>query len=939
MNTLKNAILNGLYDSKYQGHELLSPKLLENKQEERIWQTIRQELLTCNSFTWAVAFITEDMLVPFKAVMEDLAKKQVTGTLITGSYLGFNKPKVFRELLKIPNLKVEVIENNFHAKGYLFRHDDYEIVIVGSANFTRSALLNNCEWAVKVSGKQNAALVKQVHASLDQLEEQTESLTQDWIDEYEKTWTKPAAPVKMKKSVQIVPNQMQKAALKQLQALVDEGQQKGLVVSATGTGKTYLGAFAVKAFRPKKFLYVVHREQIAKKALASFRKVIGGKKEDYGMLTGNRQDLGAKYIFATVQTLSQMHVLQKFAKNEFDYILIDEAHRSAAPSYQRVLDYFTPQFLLGMTATPERMDEKNVYEIFDYNLAYEIRLKDALEEKMLTPFHYVGVEDYEADGEVIDETSALSNLTSEKRVEYILHELDYYGYCGEKPRGLVFCSRIDEAKRLAEEFTKRGYDAVALTNNDSEKTRQDAVTSLENGEIQYIITVDLFNEGVDIPSVNQVIMLRNTQSSIVFIQQLGRGLRKYPGKDYVTVLDFIGNYKNNYMIPLALNHDVSLDEDRARREVKLPQFIDVSTINFTQLASEKILQSLEKIKLDSMKQLRSSYKELKQKIGRIPLLGDFLRYGSMSPLVFAKNNIVGNYAQFLQKMGEDIELSKYQDQVLTFLTKELLPGKRPHELMLLKQLVENGAVARDEFVKKLQTAGVYVDTAVLDSVENILDLDFFAVKSGKTTKKAQYGNLPLIQTDLLEYRLSVELKAALEDDVFLKLFKDVLDTGLELNKQYDNKKQFTLYKQYDRKDVCHLLNWPLDVSAPMYGYRVDEAETPIFITYKKDSAEKRNAIYHNDLVDGQTLHWYTRTPRHMDSQEVQRLLQPGMKIHVFVKRSDAAGKEFFYLGEANIVRDSVKEELLGEKKKPAVGMDLLLKHPLENSMYELLFED
>lgn len=938
-NTLKNAILNGLYDQKYQGHELLGPKLLENNQQEKIWQTLRQELLTCNSFTWAVAFITEDMLVPFKAVMEDLAKKKVTGILITGSYLGFNSPKVFHELLKIPNLTVRIVEDNFHAKGYLFKHDDYWTAVIGSANFTRSALLSNYEWAVRISGRQNASLVKQIQAGLNELDEKSQNLNEAWIVEYEKYWTRPVSSNYAKKSTQVNPNEMQKAALQELQTLVDNGEKRGLVVSATGTGKTYLGAFAVKKFQPKKFLYVIHREQIAKKALKSFYKVIGGAKSDYGMLTGNEQNINAKYIFATVQTLSQPHVLDRFSKEEFDYILIDEAHRSAAPSYQRILQYFTPDFLLGMTATPERMDEKNVYEIFDYNLAYEIRLRDALEEKMLTPFHYVGVEDYEANGEIIDETSNLSHLVSKKRVDYILHELDYYGYCGDKPKGLVFCSRVDEAKKLAEEFTQRGYNAIALTNNDSETARQRAIDSLEKGKIQYIITVDLFNEGVDIPAVNQIVMLRNTQSSIVFVQQLGRGLRKYPGKEYVTVLDFIGNYKNNYLIPLALNHDVSLDKDTARREIKLPQFIDVSTINFTQVASEKILQSLEKVKLDSMKQLRSSYKELKQKIGRVPLLYDFLQYGSMSPIIFTRNNIVGNYAEFLQKMGEDLVLSKYQNQILTFLTKELLAGKRPHELLLLKELLCKAAISKENFIKELQAHGAYVDNSVLDSVENILNLDFFAVKSGKTTKKAQYGNLPLIQADLLEHRLSEKLQNALQDKTFYKLFEDVLATGLEFSKQYNNMKQFTLYKQYNREDVCHLLNWPLDVSAPMYGYRVGDNETPIFITYKKDSAKKRNSIYHNDLSDGQTLRWYTRSPRHLDSQEVKKLLQDKMNIHVFVKRSDAAGKEFFYLGEAEIVHNSVKEELLGKKKKPAVGMDLLLKHPLDNSMYELLFEE
>ncbi|MDF7668577.1 DEAD/DEAH box helicase [Lactobacillus sp. ESL0703] len=942
---LQDAILNGLYDADYPGHELLSPKLLRNTKTDKIWLTLRQELLTCRNFTWAVAFVTQDMLVPFKVVMADLAIKGVSGTIITGDYLAFNNPQVFRELMKIPNLTVKIAANNgFHAKGYLFDHDEWQTLVIGSANFTRAALLSNYEWALKVSSRENAALTKQLAAQIQQLEETSVSLTAEWLQEYEANWVKPVSRVlpKPKTASPITPNQMQTAALKELKALVDTGQKRGLVVSATGTGKTYLGAFAVKDFAPHKFLYVVHREQIAKKALESFYQVIGGERSNYGLLTGHKHQLNCQYVFATVQTLSQPDMLASLSQDEFDYILIDEAHRAAAPSYQRVLDYFTPQFWLGMTATPERMDDQDVYQLFDYNLAYEIRLRDALEEKMLAPFHYVGVEDYEVDGESIDETTNLRNLVAPKRVDYVLEQLNYYGYCGAKARGLVFCSRQEEARELAQLFTARGHSAVALTNEDSEVRRAEVVAQLESGQIEYIVTVDLFNEGIDIPSLNQIVMLRNTQSSIVFIQQLGRGLRKYPGKDYVTVIDFIGNYKNNYLIPIALNQDASRSQDKAREESTLPGLIDVSTINFSRIASDKILASLDQIKLDSLKELRQSYNDLQEKIGRPPILFDFYQYGSTSPLVFANNHSLQHYGQFLSKMGEPVELNKYENAVLSFVTKALLNGKRPHELCLLQLLLAKGQVSQDEYEQELRQHHAYVDRAVLTSVEAILSLSFFNIKQGKTTKKAQYGDQALIvHPNLLDYRLSPQLQQALEANaMFKKLFVDVVKTGLALNKQYDNQQQFTLYQQYDRKDVCRLLNWPKDVSAPMYGYRVDEKETPIFITYQKDSADKRNAVYDNTLEDGRSLRWYTRSPRHLDSDEVQRLLNsPQMKLHLFVKKSDAIGKQFFYLGEANIQKETVKEELLGPKKKAAVGMNLLLKHPLEARMYELLFAE
>ncbi len=942
---LQDAILNGLISTQYQGNTLLGPQLLTNNQSSTIWQTLRHELLLCKNFTWSVAFITLDMLVPFKAVMADLAQQGVRGTIITSDYLNFNHPAMFEELQKIPNLTVRIADiNGFHTKGYLFDHGEYQTVIIGSANFTRSALLVNKEWNLKLSSRQEGSLFQQLTAELNAVKHESTVLTSEWIAEYRKNWQPPKTRVTQPKKLKpIEPNQMQQAALGQLSTLIKTGAKKGLVVSATGTGKTYLGAFAVKKYQPRRFLYIVHREQIAQKSLASFQRVIGGKKTDYGLLTGNRHDWNAKYLFATVQTLSQQSVLDKLKATEFDYILVDEAHRAAAPSYQRILNYFMPQFWLGMTATPERMDNQDVFKLFDYHLAYEIRLKDALAAKMLTPFHYVGVTDYEVDGEVITETSKLNQLIAVKRVNYVLNQLDYYGYCGDQPRGLIFCSRQAEAKELAVQFNAADHPAIALTNQSSSQERARAVEQLEAGKIEYIITVDLFNEGVDIPSVNQIVMMRNTQSPIVFTQQLGRGLRQYPGKDFVTVIDFIGNYQHNYMIPLALNQDNSRSKDQARREVKVPTNFDVSTINFTKVAEEQILASLDKVKLDSMRELRQAYHDLTNQLGKTPLLNDFYRYGSVDPRVFAQNTQLNHYGDFLEKMGTELKLTNYERQVLAFLTKELLNGKRPHELILLQCLLR-GTCSIDAFKAELEQQNIRVTPAVLQSVDDILSLQFFNVKAGKQLKKDQYGGQPIVDhPDLLTYQFNSKIREGLEShNDFKRLFTDVLTTGLEIAKQYDLKQAFTLYQQYDRKDVCRLLNWPLDVSAPLYGYRVAEDVCPIFITYHKDAEEKRNAIYNNQLQDGRSLRWYTRTPRHLSSDEVQRLLagvkegKPQVKLHLFVKQSDAVGKEFYYLGPAYIQPDSVREELVGPKKKAAVGMDLVLEQPLTPAMMNLL---
>lgn len=392
---LQNSALAGLVDKeRYISQDEYLPKLLFNTSEDHVKTHLDEELMTCQHFTFAVAFITEAVLTMLKPKLADLALKGVTGRILTSNYLGFNNPKVFKELLKIPNLEVRILKqsDSFHAKGYIFDKGEYQSMIIGSSNLTETALIRNYEWNLRITSYENAALTDQVINEVEQQWQRAAALTPEWITDYEADYqtivfnrqkNEPAEIVAEESAhySTITPNHMQKDALKSLNFLRHEGHQKALIVSATGTGKTYLGAFDVKRVNPKKFLFIVHREQILKKAKASFHQVLGGDWSEYGILSGNENQRDARYLFATIQTLSKENTLSQFDPEEFDYIMIDEAHKSGASSYHRVIDYFKPQFLLGMTATPERTDDFNIYELFDYNLAYEIRLQDALEEK------------------------------------------------------------------------------------------------------------------------------------------------------------------------------------------------------------------------------------------------------------------------------------------------------------------------------------------------------------------------------------------------------------------------------------------------------------------------------------------------------------------------------------------------------------------------------
>ena len=434
---------------------------------------------------------------------------------------------------------------------------------------------------------------------------------------------------------------MQEEALESLSTLRSQGNSKALLISATGTGKTYLSAFDAKAMNAERLLFIVHRETIAQEAMRAFRTIFK-ETRTYGMYAGGQNETNADFIFSTVQTLSRVNRLEALSPDQFDYIIIDESHRAAANTYQSVLNYFRPKFLLGMTATPERTDGENIYKYYDHNVAYEIRLQRALEEDMLCPFHYFGVSDIALNGEPVDEDLDFNQLTSDERVDRIIEKAEKYGCNDGTVRGLIFCSHTEEAQELSSKLCDKGLRVISLTGQNAEVEREEGIRRLEREaddpqKLDYIITVDIFNEGVDIPQLNQIIMLRPTQSAIIFVQQLGRGLRKLEGKSkYLTVIDFIGNYQNNYLIPIALFGDRSFDKDQIRRLLVsgnegLP---GTSTINFDRIAQQQIFDSINATNLAKFNALKEAYKTVRNRIGRIPMMMDFVAHDGRDPSAF-----------------------------------------------------------------------------------------------------------------------------------------------------------------------------------------------------------------------------------------------------------------------------------------------------------------
>ena len=924
-----------------------SPQILVNNSDEKryVLTDLQEELSKCTAFYFSVAFVTKNGIAMIKSQLSDLMDKKVPGKILISPYLDFNDPDAMRELLKLKNVEVRLTPEKMqmHAKFYLFEHTGKQVLISGSSNLTHTALKINYEWNIKLTSTHNGEFIQNTKSEFDRIWEKSELLTPEIIDTYAQKRKKVISLTKINdeeklpySAEKIVPNKMQEAALEGLKNIREQGKDRALVISATGTGKTFLSAFDVKQYNPERMLFIVHREQILKKSLIDFQKVLGFNPSE-GHIYHSGDDLtGKKYIFATIQTLSREDNLKAFSKDFFDYILIDEVHKAGADSYKKVMDHFTPNFYLGMTATPERTDGQNIYEIFDYNIAYEIRLQDALENDMLCPFVYFGVKDIEINGKLIDEKSNITNLTSDERVKHILNKIDFYGVCNNQVRGLIFCSSKAEARELSIKLNQHGKRTIALTGDDDINYREKVVKQLEDGELEYILTVDIFNEGIDIPSVNQVVMLRNTQSSIIFVQQLGRGLRKHKSKDYVTI---IGNYKNNYLIPIALFGDKSMNKDNYRRELREPNILSgLTTVNFEEVAKEQIFKSITNTVLSNMKILKDAYTDLENKLGRTPMLIDHLTFDNIDPIVFFNNNSFKNYADVINKFSnKSIELTDTESNWLSFITFELLPGKRKHELLLLQELIKNGEVSKDKFIEILETEQLSTKDSIISSVENVLSLQFL-----KSQEVKKFGTEPLVTLEKNVYKLNSEVLDCFKNSDFALLFNDVIQAGLYKTNDYPE--IFTIGQKYSRRDVCKLLNWskdepPLNIG----GYKIDKNTNtcPIFITYHKDDEISDTIKYEDELLNETTLKWFSKNKRTLESPDVKTIInspENGLDLKLFIIKDDAEGGDFYYLGDLTIVPSTVEELVrpLESGNESIVTMNFKLDNPIPDTLYRYI---
>ena len=987
LNELRSGFETAYIDGSVASSLVYRPQFVSNnyKEGKKVLSSIEDELLKCDQFHISVAFITMSGITPLLQTLKELEKKNVPGEILTTNYLNFSEPRALEKLNELTNITlkmydVEAADEGFHTKGYIFKKDEIYRIIIGSSNITSAALTSNREWNTKLISTDQGEMAKEIVAEFRELWNSKHSLSfEEFYENYKERYKiiKHQRDIAKQEEItslekyKLQPNSMQVGFITNLKKIIAAGEDRALLISATGTGKTYASAFSMRELGFKRVLFLVHRGQLARQTKKSYEKVFA-KSVSMGLVGAGYHDYDADYVFATVQTLNRDEHLLQYERDTFDCIVLDEAHHVPADTYQKIMKHFRPKLWLGMTATPDKRDDnvegRNVYELFNFQIAYEIRLQQAMEENLLCPFHYFGITDLAIIGD--DEAHRdFSMLTSDERVKHIVAQADYYGYSGDKVKGLIFCSSIKETEELSAKFnritnpaTGKLYRTIALNGNASEQERQDAFERLAMNEedtdeekqpLDYIFSVEILNEGVDIVEVNQVIMLRPTQSPIVFIQQLGRGLRKASGKEYVVILDFIGNYTNNFMIPIALSGDRTYNKDNIRRYIMEGGRVipGASTVHFDEISRKRIFASVDNANFSDIKLIRENYTNLKNKLGRIPALRDFDDYGEMDVIRIFDNNSLGSYYKFLVKYEKEykIRLSEDEEKIIEFVSKKLASGKRVHELKMLKRLLANarGFSKLGLFAGLSEDMKEYGKELSQDQKDNIVNVltNEFPAGSGKKT----YAQCVFIEKDSADYKPAASFMKMLKNDDFYCILNELIEFGISrYERDYSNcyeKSDFVLYQKYTYEDVCRLLNWEQnEVPLNIGGYKFDKKTKtfPVFINYEKSEDISDTTKYEDHFEEGfrDRLIAISKSGRSLQSDDVQNFLKAkerGIQVELFVRKNkdDKISKEFYYLGPMT-ASGNAKEFIMANTEKSAVEIEWILDVPVREDIYEYI---
>lgn len=778
-----------------------------------LYYQLLNSLKRADSVDIVVSFLMESGVRMLLGELDNALKRGAKIRILTGNYLGITQPSALylikHKLGEQADLRFYNEKNrSFHPKSYMFHYKDYSTIYIGSSNISKSALTSGIEWNYRFSSKTDSHNYEKFYNTfLDLFEHHSIVIDDDELKRYSKNWHRPAVSKDLDRYdlqddettnnlALFEPRGAQIEALCALENTRAEGAGRALVQAATGVGKTYLAAFDSKDY--ERVLFVAHREEILKQAAQSFKNVRNS--DDYGFFDGESKCTDKSMIFASVATLGRSEYLNNkyFASDYFNYIVIDEFHHAVNDQYQRIVNYFKPQFLLGLTATPERMDGRNIYEICDYNVPYEISLKEAINKGMLVPFHYYGI----FDDTDYSKLHIVRGRYDEKELNetYIgnvhRYELIYKYYCKYGSRqALGFCCSKEHAREMAREFSSRGIPSVAVFSDASgeyTEKRNVAIQKLKNGEIRAIFSVDMFNEGVDITSVDMVMFLRPTESPIVFLQQLGRGLRKCRGKEFLTVLDFIGNYEKAGRVRFLLEGKSDMYREGCHLSDTL-RFPDDCMVDFD-LKLIDLFAEMDRKHLKLKDQVINEYFRVKDLLGKRPTRLDLFTYMDNNiyetAITHSKDNPFKRYLEFLNDLGElsQIEVEFYKGIGREFISLlENTNMSKVYKMPVLMAFYNNSDVLMEVSEKQLlsswkeffstgtnwkdldknMTLQKYKDISDKDHLKKILAMPVhFLLESGKGF---------FVKNDDVALGLREELRPLIDNPVMIRQMKDVID--------------------------------------------------------------------------------------------------------------------------------------------------------------------
>lgn len=971
-------------------------QFIANKEDSTFFDSLVNNLRNCSEFKMSVAFISWGGLQNFFPIFEDLERRNIKGQILTTTYENFTTPEVLQKISSFKNLELKIYvpnseKNGFHTKGYLFQQNDQWTIIIGSSNITQRALKTNQEWNLLETEKCQESHEPGYFAKtvLDEFNELWESpFSNEYSDEFliayrdylvknktnqeriQQARKHSFFAYKNKKNTSdevIKPNRMQQEAIVNLRKLRDSGVDKALAVAATGSGKTFMAVFDVMQFKPKHMLFIVHRDNILEKSCESFKQMLLEDDSNFGFYNGSEKISDCKYVFASTNTLIRHY--EEFDKEEFDYIILDEAHHATAPGNQKILNWFKPKFLLGLTATPERMNG-DVFSVFDNHVAVEIRLRDALKYELVCPFNYFALSDVEGvdytklkkkpgeDG-YLDEVAKM--LAISNRVDYVIDKMNYFGHDGKKAKVLGFCATVEHANYMAKEFNARLGNGKAISLNgtdDDTERRQLFIDKLENDddELSYIFTVNIFNEGVDIPSVNTILMLRPTQSAIVFIQQLGRGLRKLENKEFLTVLDFVGNYQKSFLLAVAFNGKAGTNKRKLQKQVK-EDFKDLPNafIHMDPIIKEQILRQLEKERFMTMVNMSEEYFTFKRLNceNRVPFLTDYLKPGlNIDPINFCKiksrktHNLIPSYIHFIcevdavntQELNKVLQIEEFNQFIKMIST--LLPAVRIDEWCILDYLFKskNHSATILELYEEIRK---YVD---IEHSNNLIHA--CGMLSGKYADKDELvkyqkafclfdGNTISLNSELIDV-----LKNNYSSELFKLWLNDIIHyaqvryTG-EFGRTDYGYPFLKLYHGYTMKHPAIASNYQKSISSFRGSGLLTNCKPDyfIFVDLYKDENIREEINYKDKFLTRKEFQWQSPNDSVRgkgSGLEIVYNIERGNILHLFVRKYSEIEKipqPYIYLGKVN----THPESATGDKP---ITMIFALEEELPQDLYE-----